>query len=392
MAPFEVELLVHSGQVVATLACFRALPIAGYALVTPAVPAAGKVLIAITVTGAAVALRIWSVLPLGWIACAYAYFCLLCLLLPTFSGWLRASSLTGGAVFVACAAGFLLLPGLPLPTAAKGAALVLGFDFMLSSYSYVIETAKAKAPPRLTDCLFFVLVNPALVYADRGERLSEPRVDFRGIARVALGGGTIFAAALLSAGAIPWIRERAMTPGAAVLLMVSLAPLGLLAEYWRHSGLASLQLGMMRQLGYKLPERYHFPFLAKDPLDFWRRWNVYLGGWMQRYVFWPLSMRVGRGGNAVRKRLALAVGVLVTFGAVGLLHDGHRYVTDSLLELRGFGPFFACGVLVFAWASARELVRTLSLRVPHWVERLLAPVQRVAFWASMLALFVWYTR
>jgi hypothetical protein len=384
------DLLLYSARVVITVACFRVLPIAAFVLLTPKVGVPAKVVIGLTAVGAAVAVRVWSMLPLGWIAGAYAYFCLACLLLPLGSRWLRAGRLTSGALFVACAAGFLVLPGLPLPVEAKGTALVLGFDFMLSSYSYVVETARSRDAPRLGDSLFFVLVNPALVYAERGEQVSSPGLDARGLGRLTLGAATLFGAALVSLGALGWIQRHAALVGHGALLIVLLAALNLLAEYWRHSGLASLQLGMMRQLGYAVPERYRFPFLAKDPLDFWQRWNVYLGGWLQRYVFWPLSLHAGRGGGSVRKRLALGAGVLVTFGAVGLLHDGHRYVSDSLVELRAFRPFLACGVLVLSWAGVRELLRG-PVRVPRWLERPFAPVRRLVFWVAMLGLFVWYT-
>src|SRR5438045_3161811 len=47
----------------------------------------------------------------------------------------------------------------------------------------------------------------------------------------------------------------------------------LVAWYWAHSATASLQIAGMRALGWEIPERYRFPFLARSPDDFWKRWN-----------------------------------------------------------------------------------------------------------------------
>jgi D-alanyl-lipoteichoic acid acyltransferase DltB (MBOAT superfamily) len=125
----------------------------------------------------------------------------------------------------------------------------------------------------------------------------------------------------------------------------------LLGEYTAHSGVASIQIGCMRQLGYNIPERYRYPLFAHNPAEFWRRWNTYVGTWARSYVFVPLfsflTRRVGRRRKGAG--VCYAVAVVTTFSAVGLLHDafatGARWTWKaSITEW-----FFAIGCIVVAW-------------------------------------------
>src|SRR6185312_16596428 len=68
----------------------------------------------------------------------------------------------------------------------------------------------------------------------------------------------------------------------------------LLGLYAAHSGLAHLQIGLCRTLGYRAPERYRYPFLATGPADFWERWNTYMMGFVRSYVFVPVHRALKR--------------------------------------------------------------------------------------------------
>jgi hypothetical protein len=285
---------------------------------------------------------------------AYAHFALVASALPRLSRFLRNRVMTRGAVFAICASAFLVFPGLIWPTSSstRSDALILGWDFMLAAYSYVVDTARKAETPSRADCLFFVLVNPTLVYARRGVRVGAPSWDGRTVVRAAFSALMLFVAFAMLEPVISHLRERLATSTVerAVVPFVGLGAVAFLCEYARQSGLASFQIAVFRQLGYQLPERFLWPIAATSPVDFWRRWNTYVGTWMLRYVFWPVAFRHLRHDRR-RLRQAQALAVLVTFAAIGILHDAFAYVHSYVLEARALAGLGVNGLAVVAWAA-----------------------------------------
>jgi hypothetical protein len=76
------------------------------------------------------------------------------------------------------------------PDGVRGAFLVAGWDLALSGYSYCIEVARTGRRPPLGDCLLFMLVNPVLVYSERGTEAKPPRLTTVGGTRFV--GGVLF--------------------------------------------------------------------------------------------------------------------------------------------------------------------------------------------------------
>jgi hypothetical protein len=126
------------------------------------------------------------------------------------------------------------------------------------------------------------------------------------------------------------------------------------AQYAMHSGLASVQIGFLRQLGYELPERYDHPFLARSPADFWRRWNTYVGAWVQRYLFAPLALHLARYKIA-SSAAAQATAVVLSFVVVGLMHDGYVYAVDRVVQPRATWILTVGGVMTLGWLAADRL-------------------------------------
>jgi len=310
------------------------------------------------------------------------------------SGALRSGRIEAGAVFVFGVGAFLLLPALLLPGVARATFLILGWDLTLSSYSYCVHTARSPQRSSLGQCVFFLLVNPALVFSHRGKRFGEPRLDRDGGLRVVLGIAVMFASAAL-------LRPSSMiaaagTSGMGVSGTVGLVLVGLLrflTEYASHSGLASIQLGLLRQTGYQAPERYRYPLLAVSPLDFWRRWNTYVGTWLRLYVFAPSARRLVRPVPQVQRRqlwrAMLLVPVLITMAASGALHDGYAYLDGFAIHLRFtkfFGAVFGAVVL---WEIARWGRGFLALRHPWlrrgWASTMSSLLSRACLAAALIA-------
>jgi D-alanyl-lipoteichoic acid acyltransferase DltB (MBOAT superfamily) len=55
--------------------------------------------------------------------------------------------------------------------------------------------------------------------------------------------------------------------------------------YFNFSGYTDIMLGAGGLLGFRLPENFNRPWLARNVLDFWDRWHISLTHWIRDYVF-----------------------------------------------------------------------------------------------------------
>jgi alginate O-acetyltransferase complex protein AlgI len=63
--------------------------------------------------------------------------------------------------------------------------------------------------------------------------------------------------------------------------------------YFDFSGYCDMAIGLARVFGFKFPENFNYPYIARSIKDFWRRWHISLSAWFRDYVYIPL------GGNRV---------------------------------------------------------------------------------------------
>lgn len=265
-------------------------------------------------------------------------------------------------LLLAASAGLgLFLPRALLPAAAVSTATLVGWEFMLSAYSYVVEIKRGAKERSLPKALFFLMVNPTLVYTSCGRVTGRPNLGLRALSRVLLG--------LLVLTGFFMVRGGALGVHVAPAWLV----LGfVISEYAGHSGRASVEIGFMRMLGWEIPERYRYPFLARSPADFWRRWNTYVCAWARRYAFLPIAFGLGGKRLKLPRFVAVSGGVLGAFLLIGFLHDLAN-VQRGLATVGGFTlVFFANGVVLLVWEAARRGL--LRVSVPAWVK---APARRV---------------
>ena len=83
--------------------------------------------------------------------------------------------------------------------------------------------------------------------------------------------------------------------------------------YADFSAYTDIARGTSRWLGFELTQNFDHPYLARNPADFWRRWNISLSTWFRDYVYIPL-------GGSREGELTWARNVLVTFLLSGLWH------------------------------------------------------------------------
>jgi alginate O-acetyltransferase complex protein AlgI len=83
--------------------------------------------------------------------------------------------------------------------------------------------------------------------------------------------------------------------------------------YFDFSGYSDMAIGLARIFGFKFPENFNYPYIAKSIKEFWRRWHMSLSAWFRDYVYIPL------GGNRVGL-VAQYFNLVLVFFLCGLWH------------------------------------------------------------------------
>jgi hypothetical protein len=314
----------------------------------------------------------------------YAY----CAAVGVAVSWLlarRAGGIAGrAAVALVGLSAFLLLPRRATSSAIE-AQLIIGWECWLKTYSYSVEVSRGR-DGGWREYLFFLLLDPTLVYRNRRLPDALPRLRLKSAARIAegcalmaVGAGTTLSsmAATLVEG---WSFPRPVHIAAAVMF---------LSIYATHAGLASMRIGLMGVGGYSVPECYVRPMWATSPLDFWNRWNTYMREWARAYVYLPCIGRL-RANRLLRSRVRLVTcaAVVTTFAVVGLLHDVYRDVTSHARRLDGTLFFLAMGCICVSWEIVARLARRLSrFGIPRSLMR--ATAHACALTLMFLSAVVW---
>ncbi len=386
---FGFEHLVRSFQLVFALAVFRLFPFFVYVLTCNYISALIKLLYGSIFLFLAVFAYADRLIEVYTVLGGYGYYAFVCLGVFLFSRRTSQIMATRAAVFIGCAVLFLVVPAAVVRNIPVSIILIIGWDLMLSSYSYCVDTQKLHTRPSLRDCLFFLLVNPTLVYAERGQPINGPKFGFRALLRIALGlMAFFFVYAILDPSFNNFVsftktRHGSSYAGGLFFIFVTLT---VVKTYILHSGLASFQIGLMRQIGYKIPERYHYPFLATDPLDFWRRWNIYVAAWIRRYIFFPLAVNKIWRRNLLNPALGKSLSVIAAFVFVGLLHDGLQYLSALRFSSIFTQGFVISGFLVLVWVGAGQLLLVKKIRKTKWGKISTRLFSRIAFWATLYAI------
>lgn len=96
--------------------------------------------------------------------------------------------------------------------------------------------------------------------------------------------------------------------------------------YLSFSGYADIAIGTGAIAGFRLPENFNNPFLARNLREFWNSWHITLSHWCRDYVFVPVA--------AISRRPALAV--IVAMLVLGLWHEiSWRYAAWGLYQGTG---------------------------------------------------------
>lgn len=120
--------------------------------------------------------------------------------------------------------------------------------------------------------------------------------------------------------------------------------------YFDFSGYSDMAIGLGQMLGFRFPENFNYPYIAKSVSDFWRRWHMTLTGWFREYVYIPL------GGNRVSKP-RFYLNILIVWFLTGFWHGaGWNFIL--------WGLFFAVLMII-----ERSFLLKYLEKLPSFISR-----------------------
>lgn len=89
--------------------------------------------------------------------------------------------------------------------------------------------------------------------------------------------------------------------------------------YFDFAGYSAMAVGLSIMMGIFVPDNFNKPYLAQNPQDFWRRFHITLGSWLNDYFFKPLykylhSFKILKGRRLLIQNLA----IITTFLLMGM--------------------------------------------------------------------------
>lgn len=250
------------------------------------------------------------------------------------------------------------------------------FTFQMLGLSIDAYRRKFDRPPGLRDYALFVCFFPQLIAGPilRGDEFF-PQIDTpahlsRERIRSALwliAGGMLKKIVLADFLLAPYADEVFLDPsglGAAATwtAMYSFA----FQIYYDFSGYTDIARGLARLLGFEIPENFREPYLARNPVEFWRRWHITLSEWLRDYLYISLG---GNRRGTTRTQLNLFLTMLIgglwhgaawNFVLWGALH-GLLLVVHRLVFGRGSGD------RPLAWRDAPQILAFFHIVCVLWI-------------------------
>ena len=203
--------------------------------------------------------------------------------------------------FVGSAGHFLHWLGLPASDWTLRIFLPYGISFYtFQSMSYSIDVYRRRLEPvrSFLDLAAFISFFPQLVAGPIVRamtflpQLAEARVWSRVDVRACL---TLFfigfvKKACISENVAPLVDQFFGEPWRYDVFATFIAVLFYGVQiYCDFSGYTDMAIACARLLGYELTLNFHFPYLAGNIAEFWRRWHISLSTWLRDYLYIPLG-------------------------------------------------------------------------------------------------------
>ena len=90
--------------------------------------------------------------------------------------------------------------------------------------------------------------------------------------------------------------------------------------FFDFAGYSAFAIGISYLFGIHTPENFNRPFLASSIRDFWNRWHMTLSFWFRDHVYMRFVLAATKGHWFKDRYLASYLGLLLTFGLMGVWH------------------------------------------------------------------------
>ncbi|WP_127588197.1 MBOAT family O-acyltransferase [Paenibacillus koleovorans] len=241
------------------------------------------------------------------------------------------------------------------------------FTFEIICYTADVYKGTIKAPKSPTQMLLYVSFFPHLVagpiirFTDIEEQIRHRVFSLSqfsdGINRFMIGLGKKVLIANSLGESVSAVMDGG-GGGASVLGAWFGITLFALQIYFDFSGYSDMAIGLGKMFGITLRENFNYPYISRSASDFWRRWNISLGGFFRDYVYIPL------GGN---KRMYLR-NLFVVWFLTGFWHGASwNFII--------WGLYF--GLLIYL---ERAFLDRVFRALPVWVSHLYLLVAMLVGW------------
>ena len=249
--------------------------------------------------------------------------------------------------------------------------------FTFQAISYLVDVSRKIVPAeqKMLNCGLYISMFPQLIagpivrYHDIAKQLVQRTISRDGFARGAerfvfgLSKKVLLADSLgVKADAIFALPIAGLSTGQAWLGATCFS----LQIYYDFSGYSDMAIGLGKMFGFRLPENFNYPYVARSIRDFWRRWHISLSTWLRDYLYIPLGgNRCGNRRNLFNLLLVFTLcglwhGAAWTFVVWGLWH-GLFLVLERIVPLkgenwlmRGFGWGYTFLVVMIGWVVFRS--------------------------------------
>ncbi len=140
--------------------------------------------------------------------------------------------------------------------------------------------------------------------------------------------------------------------------------------YLDFSGYSDIAIGIGRQLGWRVPENFDFPIVARSMREFWRRWHITLSAWVARWVHFFTAFELRHSPAALQAILPVVASLLV----IAMWHE-------IQLSWVAWGAHHATGILAGDALGAIATIVVARLRLPRVVDVIVSAAGIGCVWA-----------
>lgn len=117
--------------------------------------------------------------------------------------------------------------------------------------------------------------------------------------------------------------------------------------YCDFAGYSAFAESLSRVFGIRTPANFNQPWRARDLNEFWNRWHISLSSFLRDHVYMRFVMAARRRDWFRSRAIVSAIGLVLTFGAMGVWHGTARHFVM-------YGLYHAVLLIALEWWRRRH--------------------------------------